>query len=311
MTYPIEHDRVAGSGDFVRAIAGEDLGNRKLVYLDTTGTWSLADADAMASMPAVGLTMHAFTSGKPGWILTKGWIGLLTWAWIAGGAIYASTTPGELTQTKPSAQEYPNIQSVGIASTATQIRFAPGFKSDVLNDVVMMNDNNWDDLRFSVGAVKIGSANPPDEQLYKSGLVLSYPSNANRVAYITAQMPHTWVEGTDIVIHLHWTIPTSGAGGGAENVKWNLTQSWANQDSAFPGETAINITRDVQSVATDVHLYNEWAGISGTGKTFSSMLIISSERDVSVANNYADKAYLVEVDIHYKRNRLGTFAKDP
>ena len=311
MTYFVEHDKVSGSGDFIRGIAGEDLGNRKLVYLDITGTWSLADADAVASMPAVGLTMHAISSGDPGWILTKGWIGLLTWTWIAGGTIYASTTPGELTQTKPSAQEYPNIQSVGIASTATQIRFDPGFKSDVLNDVVMMNDNNWDDLRFPVGAVKLGAANPPDEQLYKGGLVLSYPSNANRIAYVTAQLPHTWKEGTDLAVHIHWAIPTSGAGGGAENVKFDLTHSWANLGVAFPGETTLTFTRDVQDDVADIHLLNDWAVISGTGKTFSSMLILSIERDVAVANDYTDKAYLVEVDIHYKRNRLGSYSETP
>ena len=308
MRYLLNHDRVAGSGLYIRAIAGENLGNRKLVYLDITGTWSLADADAVASMPAVGLTMHAFTSGKPGWILTKGWIGLLTWTWIVGGAIYASTTPGELTQTKPSAQEYPNIQSVGIASTATQIRFDPGLKSDVLNDVVMMTDNNWDDLRFPASAIRLPGANAPTVTAYKGGQVLAFVDNADNFIYVIAQLPHAWEEGTDISVHLHWTPQVAGGAAGVENVKWDLTHSWANEQGTFPGEAAITVTRDVQNDAVDTHLVTTFADISATGKTFSSILILSLKRDTGVANNYGSDAFLVEIDIHYKRNRLGTYA---
>ena len=95
MTYFLEHDNVGGSGNFILGIAGEDLGDRKMVYLTISGTWMLADADAAASMPAVGLTMHAFSSGKPGWILTDGWIGLSTWTWTAGTA-FGMRSPHDL-----------------------------------------------------------------------------------------------------------------------------------------------------------------------------------------------------------------------
>ena len=311
MSYRIDPRR-AGDGFYIDSRkAAADLGARKLVYLDSSGTWNLADEDSLSNLPVIGITMHAITSGTKGQVLVWGIIGDSGWAWTLGNAIYASATAGELTQTKPSAQEDPHIQSIALPIETTLIMFNPAFKSDVLNDVVMMNDNNWEDLRFPVGAIKLGAANPPDEQAYKGGVVLSFPSNANRIAYVTAQMPHGWVEGTDIVVHIHWTIPTSGAGGGAENVKFDLTHSWANLGDAFPAETPLTFTRDVQNSVVDTHLLDEWTAVSGTGKTFSSMLIFSIERDIAVANDYADKAYLVEFDIHYKRDRLGSYAENP
>jgi hypothetical protein len=310
MSYELKPRR-AGDGFWMMGTAGEDLGARSLVYLNASSEWMLADADAVATMPVIGLTIGAITSGRKGMIFFYGFIGDADWDWTLGNTIYASSTAGELTQTKPSTQEDPHIQSIAIPIEATLIMFNPALKSDLLNDVVMMNDNNWDDLRFPVGAIKIGAANPPDEQAYKGGLVLSYPSNQNRIAYVTAQMPHTWVEGTDIILHIHWVIPTSGAGGGAENVKWDTTYSWANQDEVFPAETSASVTVDVQNQVADIHTRTNLAIAVGIGREFSSMLIISIERDVGVGNDYADKAYLVEFDIHYKRNRLGTYSEDP
>ena len=73
----------------------------------------------------------------------------------------------------------------------------------------------------------------------------------------------------------------------------------------------MSVTIDVQNQVADVHRRTDFITSTGTGKTFSSILIISIQRDVSVANDYTDKAYLLELDIHYKKNRLGTHDEDP
>jgi len=291
--------------------AAADLGARKIVYLDSSGKWNLADEDSLSSLPVLGITMHAITSGTKGQVLVWGIIGDGGWAWTIGNAIYASTTAGELTQTKPSTGEYPHIQSIALPIESTLIMFNPAFKSDLLNDVVMMNDNNWDDLRFPVSAIRLGGAAPATAQAYKDSLVLSFASTPNQFIYVIAQLPHAWVEGTSLVPHIHWTIPVSGAGGGAENVKWDLTYSWANIAGSFPNSSALTVTRDVQDDTLDDHLLTTLGVISGVGKTFSSCLIISLKRDTAVANDYASAAYLVEFDIHYRRGRLGTYGENP
>ncbi len=307
MSHQIESKR-EGSGTWFNGLAGETLGARKLVYLDTTGAWKLADADDATAFTAVGITGGAISNGKRGKIILKGFIGDADWSWASlGSPIYATSVAGELSQTEPI--DGVKIQVVALAFEDDLIYFNTGLNQEAAN--LYANSNNWDDLRFPVGAIKIGAANPPDEQAYKGGLVLSYPSNQNRIAYITAQIPHTWVEGTELDLHFHWVIPVSGAGGGTENVKWDITYSWANQDAAFPGETSDSVTVDVQNQVADVHTRTDNITVTGTGKTFSSILIISLERDVAVANNYASAAYLLEFDIHYMKNRFGTIEEDP
>jgi len=125
MTYPFEYENYAGSGIIINSIAGEALGNRKLVFLDTDSTWKLAKADNAIRMPVIGLTMQSATSGLRCVILLKGFIGLDTWTWTVGARIYASeNTAGELTQTSPTNPDN-FIQEIGVPTTSTQIFFNP------------------------------------------------------------------------------------------------------------------------------------------------------------------------------------------
>jgi len=125
MTYPIEHDRVTGSGWVINSVAGENLGNRKLVYLDSKGRWRLANASIASGMPVIGLTMHSANSGQKCEILLKGFIGLSSWTWNTAQPIYASeSTAGEISQSNPS-DPSDFIQELGFPISATQIYFNP------------------------------------------------------------------------------------------------------------------------------------------------------------------------------------------
>lgn len=302
MTYELEPKRT-GSGFWYNGYAAETLGARKLVYMDTNGQWKLADADSASAFPVVGITLEAISSGKYGRILLKGYVGDSSWSFTDFGApVYATSTAGELSQTQPS--DGVKVQMVALAQEDDLLYFDTGLNQEIAN--FYANENNWDDLRFPASSVRLGGGAPATFQAYKSGGVLAFASNVDQYIYVVAQMPHTWQEGTDIEAHIHWTIPTSGAGTGAENVKWDLTYSWSNIDAAIPNASSDTLTKDVQNVTADTHEYDSFGTITGTGKTRSSCLIISLKRDTTVANDYAQAAYLIEFDIHYKKNRFGT-----
>jgi hypothetical protein len=164
----------------------------------------------------------------------------------------------------------------------------------------------WDDLKIPVTAIRLGGASAPTETAYKGGSVLAFGTAVSDKITFDVQLPHEWKEGTDIKLHIHWTIPTSGAGGGAENVKWDATYSWANINSTFPAESSASVTVDVQNDVLDDHMVDTVVTISGSGKTLSSMLICSLSRDVAVADDYGDDAYLIEVDFHYEIDTMGS-----
>ena len=120
MSYELRPRR-EGDGFWMMGTAGENLGARNLIYLNVSSEWMLADADAVAEMPVIGITKHAITSGRKGQIFFYGFIGNEDWAWTAGAPIYASATPGALSQSAPSHLR----QTMGYAYTSNMIYFEP------------------------------------------------------------------------------------------------------------------------------------------------------------------------------------------
>ena len=169
----------------------------------------------------------------------------------------------------------------------------------------------WDDLRFPISAVRGVTGKPPTEIAYKGGMVLAFSTSSDNAVAFNGQFPHGYKQTLDVDTHLHLILPTAGAGAGVENVKFDLTYSWADIGGAFAAETTISATHDVQNEAADTHLYfelgdmlvaNRGAGTLGV----SSMVICSLNRDVSVANDYSSAVYLMEADFHIVSDAPGS-----
>jgi hypothetical protein len=164
----------------------------------------------------------------------------------------------------------------------------------------------WEDLRFPASSVRSAAGKEPTWTDYKSGQVLAFADQAvagnEETIFFNVQLPHGWRDGTNLIPHVHWVGEDDTAG----NVRWALTYSWANFDAAFGAATEITV--DDANAATDVHNLATFAEISGSGKTFSSMLVCSLRRNSSHANDTltGKDAYLLEVDFHYQHDSLGT-----
>ena len=117
-------------------------------------------------------------------------------------------------------------------------------------------------------------------------------------------MPHSYKEGSDIEFHLHCVFPDGNAG----DVRWNFTHSWANIGADFPAETTV--TTDIASPAdADNHQQDEIADpITGTGKTISSILLCSLQREGTdgVNDDYDNDVYLAALDFHFEKDMVGS-----
>lgn len=168
----------------------------------------------------------------------------------------------------------------------------------------------WDDLVITAESFRLAGASPATAQAYRSGYVLAFTNVADRYCYFNFQLPHTYVEGTDVKFHIHWTIPVSGAGAGAENVKWDFTYSASSPNALYPetwpAASTATVTIDVQNDAVNEHLVDTIVTISGAGFTISEVLICSLMRDTTVANNYGNPAYLVSADLHIQVDTSGS-----
>jgi hypothetical protein len=97
--------------------AGATISQWDIVYLGSSSTWLVADADGSGTYPACGMAIAAYSSTNPATVLARGTVRHDAWNWTPGGRLYLSTTAGGLTQTPP-ASSGDKVQDVGFALTA-------------------------------------------------------------------------------------------------------------------------------------------------------------------------------------------------
>lgn len=130
-----------GSGSIIQGIGAETIPRYSLVHLNNLERWALSDADAMSSVPVVGLAADPISVGQKGRILLQGVIHNNEWNWTPGEEVYASQVAGELTQAAP---KTPAIsQVVGVAESATVLIFHP---KDATTGSVSIRVNSGDPL---------------------------------------------------------------------------------------------------------------------------------------------------------------------
>lgn len=156
----------------------------------------------------------------------------------------------------------------------------------------------WDWIGGHVGNTTPGSR----------GVILKYfsPDNLNEL-YFSVQLPHEWLEGSNIRPHIHWVPNNNGAV--SERVKWSLEYTWCDIGELF-GDTSVLTANDniySEDLIKDKHYITNLGEIVGAGKKLSSMIICRVFRDAEDAGDtFNDFAALLEIDFHYQINMLGS-----
>jgi len=159
----------------------------------------------------------------------------------------------------------------------------------------------WEDLRFPVQAI-----NPPglpgDPSIEAGSGMFMFSASATNTLMGAAQMPHSWKTGSLIAPHVHWTPTDTGAG----NVLWRWEYKLVPIGSAIPsGYTPVDAVAAAGGVA-DKHLITKF-GLVSTGGSLSLMILWKLSRiGGDVADTYGSEARLLEFDIHYQIDSLGS-----
>lgn len=163
-----------------------------------------------------------------------------------------------------------------------------------------LGNGRWDDLRV-IAAARSGGGTVPSMAVYRNGIYQwAFSDTVQNELHGSAQLPHTYREGSDIYPHVHWShnIASPGAGGGV----WKFEYAWANPGSeAFPASTTISVTVTPNAAAQYDHKLADLGAITGTGKKVSSVLLFRIYRDVADgADTFANPLFLHELDIHFQ-----------
>ena len=173
----------------------------------------------------------------------------------------------------------------------------------------------YDDLKVPLSSTLRGGAEDPTFEAFKKDgegsvgvYAARFKSNATEDVFFVVQMPHAWVEGTEIYPHLHWS-PISDTGG--DKVRWGFEFTWADVIGTFDDTTILYAEDPIPPIGgaptAYQHVITSFKPLSGSGHTLSSMLICRVFRDGTHDNDtYKGFAYLLEFDFHYQIDSDGS-----
>jgi hypothetical protein len=165
-----------------------------------------------------------------------------------------------------------------------------------------LTDTVWDDLRFPATAINPpgGAAAPAKSET--DGLLYFSASATNLIA-IAGQMPHGWKRGSTISPHIHVMHNDDGTG----NSVWEFKYRIARINGTFTDYATDTKTFAAPASAGKHSLFAfDDIDMSDHPGTSTMILILLSRLGGNGADDYANTIALLEFDIHYQINKLGT-----
>lgn len=181
------------------------------------------------------------------------------------------------------------------------------YNTRAFRKTILFDNAEWDDLRSPATAINpTGPANAAGIDSEDGGLL--FDRGTVETCSIIQQMPHSWVEGSAIMPHVHWTKTTSAAGA----VVWKLEYQIANAGDVFPGVWTTDTASSPSPVNADTntanqHLITSFKAINMSGYLASCMIKTRISRVANdAADTYGADAKLLEFDVHYLVGSLGS-----
>jgi len=173
-----------------------------------------------------------------------------------------------------------------------------------LNDSVYLNDGNWDDLRVAAQNTRINPVKEKPDYGSLTGAFLTYlfdPAETETVNFVI-QIPHSFKYNSTIYPHVHWAPVTASSG----SVRWSFEYSIANIFGTFGAATTLTALCEASGTAYK-HFYCSLGSIDMSGFSTSCMILCNLSRlGNGSGDDYPSDAGLLEFDIHYQKNCIGS-----
>lgn len=175
----------------------------------------------------------------------------------------------------------------------------------------------WTDLVVSGSAMRIPPAQAPTEVAWNGLRLLSF-ATGEYTYFEGMQLPHGYVEGSDLYPHVHF-MPDSNITDG-ETAVWEITYTIQNVWSVYPTVSTLTLTFTNDATARakldaaalsgttilpDTHLIaGNATGISGT---FTLSAVMMGKLEYMASSTYGGECLLVSADTHIQIERYGSF----
>jgi len=175
------------------------------------------------------------------------------------------------------------------------------------------NATTYDDLRVNLANLRSPAAQQPIYEVYNDVCELpAFQSGVFNRLYFTAQLPHSWKQGSDIYFHVHVANPVEIIDPGTSY--WKFEYAWANKDETISPSAALYKLITHSTGEDGQHKIIPFATISGTGKTLSSILICSIARlgnnntpgNPATDDNFGQSVYGLMAGFHFEMDSFGS-----
>ena len=226
------------------------------------------------------------------------------------------------------------MESDGAA--AEVVRFTSDGSAVVSNDLILPKTSGkgirvdtaaptfgWRDLLGDVSIKTIG-ANDPDYNNYAALGIYRYQFKNNVVTEIfnDYHVPHDYVPGTEVHVHIHWSQTTIDTGGPAAvpgDAKWYFDANYSrgHDRGAFPaGVTTVSVIQTASGtirkhMIAEVQL-STGGQIGGQDLEPDGIVTVRTYRDAADAADTLDqRPWVHHIDLHYQSTNIATKDKAP
>ena len=189
---------------------------------------------------------------------------------------------------------------------------------------------SWRDVTGRLQTRGVGVSDP-DWTLYRSPVYqYKFSDGHEHEAWLEFHIPHDYVPGTDLYIHVHWSqivVDTGGAAGVPGVVEWAFDVSYADGHGTaggvadpFAAPKIVSVTQQ-GSTTQYGHMVAEVAFTNAGGDAThfdratilpDGVVLVRVHRDSTHVNDTLNQEpFLHYVDLHYQSSNIGTKAKVP
>jgi len=183
---------------------------------------------------------------------------------------------------------------------------------DELRDYVSSVINNSEpnefvyyDIGVSESSTLLGGTGPTLTTLTDGINVYRFDKTQDESVHFVLYLPSSYMEGTDIVPHVHWCPIDTDTG----SVTWALEYTIANVGATIGSSTTITATDPADGTALK-HQEISFDAIDGTGLEIDSVIACRFYRDVDNGDDYDNDAALLEVAFKVQLDSRGASSTD-
>jgi hypothetical protein len=183
----------------------------------------------------------------------------------------------------------------------------------------------WRDIIGTIAPDNTRAVRPVLRDFISGGGIELYAFAAGDQVYFTYHMPHDYVKGTDIYLHIHWAHNGTAISG---TNNWQITTTYAKRSyppTPFHAEKVLTLQTDSLNITDYPQYCHHVAEIQlsddgGTGNRLDTndlevdgIILVALDQGTlpTISGGGTSEPFIIVCDIHYQSTNIGTKTSTP